>query len=324
MSGNLGIGIGSANPTSSLVIGTTISQAGKSATSVVPNFTVDGATGNVTAQGKVVIGSANPNAALNSVTSLVTWGNVVHQNPYTVTANGAAGYWAYDMLPGGNWLVSNGNGSAWGAIGTNDNEPLMFATDKVWIGMFDSNGNNSCPSCVAFGGGTASATGTGNGGIPSPSHSLDIFPTNNGTATSDGAVRAYAFYHNSDVRLKSDIHPIDNALDKLMKIHGVEFTWKYDGHSDVGVIAQDVAKVFPEAVSSDKTGDHMMAVEYDSLAGPMIESIRQLKMENDIMKAELTEMHSEIKALKENNTQLHSINATSDDTHIKRPSVVEP
>jgi len=50
----------------------------------------------------------------------------------------------------------------------------------------------------------------------------------------------------------------------------------------MGMVAQNVAAVFPDVVSKNKDG--MMAVEYDSLVGPMIESIRELKAENDALR----------------------------------------
>lgn len=57
----------------------------------------------------------------------------------------------------------------------------------------------------------------------------------------------------SDARLKTDIRPIDHALDKVCQLQGVHFTWKeglpWPPHRDVGVLAQDVERVLPEAVT---------------------------------------------------------------------------
>ena len=52
----------------------------------------------------------------------------------------------------------------------------------------------------------------------------------------------------SDIRLKENISPIDNALNKLVGITGVSYTWKDSGEATIGVIAQDVHAVFPELV----------------------------------------------------------------------------
>ena len=76
----------------------------------------------------------------------------------------------------------------------------------------------------------------------------------NGTISCTGNVVAYA----SDGRLKTNVKPIENALDKVMKIRGVEYDWvenittEYDFQPtemhEVGVIAQEVQKVLPEVV----------------------------------------------------------------------------
>ena len=68
-------------------------------------------------------------------------------------------------------------------------------------------------------------------------------------------------YSSSDKRLKENIKPIENALDKVSKINGCEFDWKplteeekktihcNEGH-DVGVIAQEIEEVLPEVVET--------------------------------------------------------------------------
>ena len=58
-----------------------------------------------------------------------------------------------------------------------------------------------------------------------------------------------------------------------MKIQGVSFEWKNGGRKDIGVVAQEVAKVYPELT---RTKDGLMQVDYDKLVAPLIESIREL------------------------------------------------
>ncbi len=175
------------------------------------------------------------------------------------------------------------------------------------------------------------AGNVGIGVAPSSTYALDVSGNTNvtgnhsvgGNAVITGSTTALSYYHSSDARLKTDIRPIPDALDKLLSIQGVEFNWKKDGRSDMGVVAQDVAKVFPNVVSKSENGG-MMTVEYDSLIGPMIEAIRTLKTENDSMKAELAEIHASLKAIKEDNTRLRSINA-GDGVKAPEPSPsVEP
>jgi hypothetical protein len=82
--------------------------------------------------------------------------------------------------------------------------------------------------------------------------------------------------------LKQNIVTIKNPLDKLMGISGVNFKWKSDKSRAVGVIAQDVEKVLPEAVSTD--GQGMKVVSYDTLIPLLIESVKSLKAELDLLK----------------------------------------
>jgi len=83
----------------------------------------------------------------------------------------------------------------------------------------------------------------------------------------------------SDVRLKRDIASITNPLDRILAIHGVDFVWNdkspSPGRKDIGVIAQDVERVFPTAVVQDKDSGYKR-VDYAVLVAPIIEAIREL------------------------------------------------
>lgn len=77
----------------------------------------------------------------------------------------------------------------------------------------------------------------------------------------------------SDAMLKTDVLPITNATQKLLQIQGVTFNWKEGNRADVGVIAQDVQKVYPQLVRQDK---QYLRVDYEKLVGPLIESVREM------------------------------------------------
>ena len=90
--------------------------------------------------------------------------------------------------------------------------------------------------------------------------------------TSRGDVTAF-----SDIRLKDDIKTIDQAITKVSKLNGVTFT-RNDINDDnnrryLGLIAQDVLKVVPEAVSEI---DDLYAVNYQGLVGLLVEAIKEL------------------------------------------------
>ena len=96
-----------------------------------------------------------------------------------------------------------------------------------------------------------------------------------GAIYTSGAMYAPAFYYWSDESLKKNITTIPDALQSVLALRGVEFNWKKDGRPDIGVIAQEVEKVYPQLVTTDaKTG--LKSVENGNLVGPLIEAIKEL------------------------------------------------
>ncbi len=92
----------------------------------------------------------------------------------------------------------------------------------------------------------------------------------------------------SDRRLKDNIRPLEGSLDKLMMLDGFAFEMKDDEkkQTEYGVMAQDVQKVFPELVHEiDKDGH--LGVSYNGLIPPIIEAIKELKAENEKLRAEI-------------------------------------
>ena len=82
----------------------------------------------------------------------------------------------------------------------------------------------------------------------------------------------------SDERLKTNITPIEDSLNKILNLRGVEFDWNQKsgraGHHAIGVIAQDVEKQFPTAVIEDKATGYKQ-VDYAVLVAPIIQSIKE-------------------------------------------------
>jgi len=93
-------------------------------------------------------------------------------------------------------------------------------------------------------------------------------------------------YYSSDERLKDNITPIQNTLEKVDKLGGYEFDWNanqhtYEGH-DIGVIAQEIEAQFPELVVTREDG--YKAVKYEKLTAVLIQAIKELKTEVDNLK----------------------------------------
>jgi len=84
----------------------------------------------------------------------------------------------------------------------------------------------------------------------------------------------------SDERKKTNIEPISNALDKVLQLTGITFD-QIDGDDrrHAGVIAQEVEKVLPEVVYTDKDG--MKSVAYGNIIGLLIEAIKELAHKKD-------------------------------------------
>ena len=86
----------------------------------------------------------------------------------------------------------------------------------------------------------------------------------------------------SDERLKHDIEPITDALDKVKQLNGVTFTYNADDKKSAGLIAQDVEKVLPSAVSEkelllkENDGKKYKVLQYDQTIGLLVESIKEL------------------------------------------------
>jgi len=100
----------------------------------------------------------------------------------------------------------------------------------------------------------------------------------------------------SDVRYKKDLKPIENALDRVIQLRGVSFNWKDESMGkgqQLGVIGQEVEKVFPEVVSTDSDG--YKSVAYSQLVAPLIEAIKELKAENETLKVRIETLEKKLK-----------------------------
>ena len=105
--------------------------------------------------------------------------------------------------------------------------------------------------------------------------------------------RATAWTTFSDARMKDVIEPISNAVSKVEQISTVIFKLKNDDKRRVGVLAQDVQTVLPEAV--DDT-EEMLGVRYTELVPLALAAIKELSAENTALKARLDAIESKLAA----------------------------
>ena len=181
----------------------------------------------------------------------------------------------YVHLPRGGGVTFYGDGSTNHSITSRNSASSV--TDDLFISSYgavyialDRNNNNGSAADFAI---------TTNG---STTQRL-TFSGENYNLTVSGNVTAY-----SDVRLKENIQVIPNALSKVEALRGVTFTRNDQEDTDrrhVGVIAQEVEAVLPEAVWEGEDG--MKNVAYGNMVGLLIESIKELKAEVDDLKIQL-------------------------------------
>ena len=145
------------------------------------------------------------------------------------------------------------------------------------------------------------SSGVSSSGGTTPSLSLDTAfnaqfqGVGANTAGATGEVRAtgnITAYYSSDIALKENLNPIDNALNKVMSITGYNFDW-IDSHieerggedgyfvrkKDVGIVAQEIEKILPEAVADRVDGTK--GVKYEQIIPLLVEAIKDLKSQLD-------------------------------------------
>jgi hypothetical protein len=92
----------------------------------------------------------------------------------------------------------------------------------------------------------------------------------------------------SDIRLKTNITKIDNALNRVLQLNGITYDrTDISCNRQTGVIAQEVQKVLPEAVITLTDENQTMTVSYGNMVGLLVEAIKELKAELDTLKTKV-------------------------------------
>ena len=154
-----------------------------------------------------------------------------------------------------------------------------------------SNVNNGDLGVIYATEGQALIIGTGNSNttaITIDSSQVCLF-----ASTIRGSADVVAYY-SSDPILKENKKLIENPLDKISQLGGYSFDWKKEAKDmvgdhlngkDYGVMADEVQALFPELVDTRSNG--IRAVKYDKLVPLLIEGIKELKQELNIIKEQL-------------------------------------
>jgi hypothetical protein len=195
----------------------------------------------------------------------VTAGSGYGSGGYTLTTGGALSA-AGDMIIG---TAGNSNGADFTAHGDATGEKAFYSAANNVFQV------------------TGSATGlqVSIGGDLASEYAVDVVNGSN----NNNKIRAAAFVTYSDESLKSDVASMSNtALDTVMSLEGVEFTWKDSGERDFGFIAQDVQSVLPNAVHT--ADDGVQGVDYSRLTSVLVEAVKAQQVQIDDLKKVITNL----------------------------------
>ena len=104
-------------------------------------------------------------------------------------------------------------------------------------------------------------------------------------------LNALSFNATSDIRHKENIVELENSLEKITSLRAVNYNFKETPNSKAaGLIAQEVDKIIPEAISKRKADK--WTLDYNSITGYLVGCIKELKEEND-------KLHDDVSAIKE-------------------------
>jgi hypothetical protein len=275
------VGIGTAAPIAAFDANINFSAASGNeyASRGTVQFTpASGATSSSTGvSGSVFFNGANtPSAKAIGIDGAVvaTWtgtlGSATAVNGYIGNVNGGT----ISDATGGMFQVQNSNGTITNAIGVLINN--VQGTNRWALYSVDSGAQSYFAGRVGI-------------GVINPGYLLHV----NGTAV------AAAWNTSSDIRLKENIHEIQDPLDKILQLRAIEFDWRKDvpqttAHEkthDVGVIAQEVEKVFPEVVMDGADG--YKSVSYSKLISPMIGAVKALYEKITVSADRITQLEAE-------------------------------
>jgi hypothetical protein len=145
---------------------------------------------------------------------------------------------------------------------------------------------------------------------------LIINPT--GSATFRGTVTANGTLLNSDVRFKQNVRPLTDALASVLALRGVRYTWNalgiqhggIAGAEQVGVLAQEIEKLYPELVSTDAQG--YKAVNYAQLTPVLIEALKEQQRQIETLQAQAAAQQADHAALLTMQAQLQRLLSAAD------------
>ena len=136
-----------------------------------------------------------------------------------------------------------------------------------------------------------------------------------------------SYMTSSDARLKIDNGSFTNGLSTINSINIHNYTWKQDKSTDVGVFAQELFKVFPNAVSkgddnaSIDKNQKIWQVDYSKLVPVLIAAVQELSKENEKLKDKNKSLSSHIDEISNLKSEIEAIKALLRNTEKSTASV---
>ena len=106
-----------------------------------------------------------------------------------------------------------------------------------------------------------------------------------GSITSDGSSTTYTT--SSDYRLKENIEPMQNGLDRVKQLNPVKFEWKQTGLESEGFIAHEVDKIYSECIHGEKDGERMQTMDYGRITPLLVKAIQEQQTIIDDLKTRI-------------------------------------
>jgi Chaperone of endosialidase len=275
----------------------------KLAFNTIPNATLNSATRmTINEDGYVGIGTTNPTSALHVSSNLGGLYNDMLLSGYNngdipifnirrargteasptnlVNGDGIGGNHYYGYV-NSTWTYSAGVGAFYKGSGTTNLSSLSFFTSGIENMYLDENGRLGI-------------------GCNNPQYDLHVIGNvgisgnMRAASTTTGATTAC-----SDFRYKTNIHPLSNALENILKLQGVTYDWRikdfpewhFNNRKQIGVIAQEVEKIYPELVETDEKG--YKSVDYSKMTPILVEAIKSQQTIIEKQKKEIDDLKNQ-------------------------------
>jgi len=224
----------------------------------------------------------------------------------TVSGTGSAGQLAYfkdsatvqgaaSITTNGSNLTVGGTAQANYLIGTKQVTSQVFSTTPGGRGsdgaFWQDVGNTGTKYFIWQGAGASSAYWDSTHLFTVNPNGVPMLAVTSAGLISKGDITAFA---TSDLRLKTNIKSIKNALIKVNSLNGITFNWnnlaegKDTELREVGIIAQEVNEVMPEVVTERDNG--YLAVKYEKMVPLLIEAIKELSAKVDSLTEEINKL----------------------------------